>query len=234
MPFYRILRMGCGVSKIDANGVATPNRILPNFPNRRRHKECTPSKKEPLLLMHEIPDEDHANINRHSISAPKCDDNMSCVTSEGSNEKRVAKIMAIVQEEEKYNEGGGVHENEENGGEKDDNNDDDLRAINKLRVDEEDGDLYPSSPSFRVYFTDTDVESNKNDVAAGNNKVGLKDITPVAATISSTKECVVKEEKKEIRKKSFRNVLPRNLLNVRSSSNSSTRSTHHHNTHHPA
>lgn len=163
MPFYRILRMGCGVSKIDANGVATPNRILPNFPNRRRHKECTPSKKEPLLLMHEIPDEDHANINRHSISAPKCDDNMSCVTSEGSNEKRVAKIMAIVQEEEKYNEGGGVHENEENGGEKDDNNDDDLRAINKLRVDEEDGDLYPSSPSFRVYFTDTDVENNKND-----------------------------------------------------------------------
>ncbi|XP_019248953.1 PREDICTED: uncharacterized protein LOC109228251 isoform X2 [Nicotiana attenuata] len=232
MPFYRILRMGCGVSKIDANGVATPNRILPNFPNRRRHKECTPSKKEPLLLMHEIPDEDHAN-NRHSISAPKCDDNMSCVTSEGSNEKRVAKIMAIVQAEEKNNEGGGVHENEENGGEKDDNNDDDLRAINKVRVDEEDGDVYPGSPSFRVYFTDTDVESNNND---GNNKVGLKDITPVAATtISSTKEyCVVKEEKKEIRKKSFRNVLPRNLLNVRSSSNSSTRSTHHHNTHHPA
>ncbi|XP_060196661.1 nuclear polyadenylated RNA-binding protein 3-like [Lycium barbarum] len=227
MPFYRILRMGCGVSKIDANGVATPNRsILPNFHSRRRQStKSIPSKKEPLLLMPEP-------IDRPSISAPKCDDNLSCVTSEGSkkeeDEKRIAKIRTIVEEAEKNDEKGRLHENEGEEVEEDDN-DDDQRAINKVRVDEEDGGDFPSSPSFRVYFTDKDAESRKiND---GNyNKVGLKDVTPAAATISSTKESesVGKEEKKEIRKKSFRNVLPRNLLNGRSSSNSSTRSSHHH------
>ncbi|KAJ8559766.1 hypothetical protein K7X08_003824 [Anisodus acutangulus] len=184
--------MGCGVSKIDANGVATPNRsILPNFPTRKRHStKSTPSKKKPLLMMHERP------IDRPSISAPKFDDNLTCVTSEGSkkddDEKRIAKIKTIVEETEKNDERGRLHEDE---GEEDDN-DDDQRAINKVRVDEEDGDAFPRSPSFRVYFNDKDVESKKNDgVGVSGNK----------------------EEKKEIRKRStYRNVLPKNLLNGRS------------------
>lgn len=45
----------------------------------------------------------------------------------------------------------------------------------------------------------------------------------------SESESVRKEEKKDIRKRStFSKVLPKNLLNVRSSSNSSTRSNDHH------
>ncbi|XP_055832109.1 uncharacterized protein LOC129901029 [Solanum dulcamara] len=232
MPFYRILRMGCGVSKIDANGVATPNRsILPNFPTRKKQStKFIPPKKEPMLLMPE-------NDDRPSISVPKCDvNNLNCVNPEASkeenDEKRVAKIKTMVEEAEKHDERGRLHEDEGEGSEEEDGNDDDQRAINKVRVGEEDDNDFPSSPSFRVYFTDKDVETNNKD--DGYNKVGLKDVTPVATTISPTKNSesesepsMEKEEKKEIRKRStFRNVLPKNLLNVRSSSNSSTRSTH--------
>lgn len=163
MPFYRILRMGCGVSKIDANGVATPNRsILPNFPTRKKQStKFIPPKKEPMLLMPE-------NDDRPSISVLKCDvNNLNCVNPEASkeenDEKRVAKIKTMVEEAEKNDERGRLHEDEGEGAEEEDGNDDDQRAINKVRVGEEDGNDFPSSPSFRVYFTDKDVETKKKD-----------------------------------------------------------------------
>ncbi|XP_015078918.1 uncharacterized protein LOC107022853 [Solanum pennellii] len=230
MPFYRLLRMGCGVSKIDANGVATPNRsILPNFPTRKKQSnKCNiPPKKQPMLLMPE-------NDDRLSNSALKCDVDLNYVAPKAYNdendEKRIAKIKTMVEEAEKIDEKGRlIHDDE--GEEGDGHDDDDQRAIKKVHDD----NAFPGSPSFRVYFTDKDIETKKiND---GYNKVGLKDVTPVGTTISSTKESesesesesVRKEEKKEIRKRStFSKVLPKNLLNVRSSSNSSTRSNDHH------
>uniref|UniRef100_A0A3Q7H1R6 Uncharacterized protein n=1 Tax=Solanum lycopersicum TaxID=4081 RepID=A0A3Q7H1R6_SOLLC len=146
MPFYRLLRMGCGVSKIDANGVATPNRsILPNFPTRKKQSnKCNiPPKKQPMLLMPE-------NDDRLSNSALKCDVDLNYVAPKAykdeNDEKKIAKIKTM------------------------------------------DDNAFPGSPSFRVYFTDKDIETKKiND---GYNKVGLKDVTPVGTTISSTKVCM--------------------------------------------
>uniref|UniRef100_M1CK70 Histidine-rich protein n=1 Tax=Solanum tuberosum TaxID=4113 RepID=M1CK70_SOLTU len=237
MPFYRLLRMGCGVSKIDANGVATPNRsILPNFPTRKKQSnKCNiPPKTQPMLLMPE-------NDDRLTISALKCDVDLNYVAPKAykdeNDEKRVAKIRTMVEEAEKNDEKGRLLLHEDEAEEEDDgHDDDDQRAIKKVHAGEEDGNAFPGSPSFRVYFTDKDVETKKINDGMCYNKVGLKDVTPVATTISSTKESesesessVGKEEKKEIRKRStFRKVLPKNLLNVRSSSNSSTRSTDHH------
>ncbi|KAF3644098.1 putative pyruvate dehydrogenase E1 component subunit beta, mitochondrial-like [Capsicum annuum] len=227
MPFHRIFRMGCGVSKIDSNGAATPNRsILPNFNTRKKQpNKSIPSKKESLLLMPEN------NDDRPSISKTKFYDNSNGLTSEVSNkkdddEKRVARIKTMVEEAEKNDEG---EEKEE-----DNNDDDDQRAIKKVHVNEQDDNAFPNSPSFRVYFTDKEVETKKKNDCF--NKVDLKDdVTPVAAnTILPTKDLessMEKEEKKEIRKRStFRNVLPKNLLNGRSSStsHSPTRSSYHH------
>ncbi|MCE3049878.1 hypothetical protein HAX54_046032 [Datura stramonium] len=233
MPFYRILRMGCGVSKIDANGVATPNRsILPNFPTRRRQStKCTPSKKESYLLMQQVNDD--VIINRPSISPLKsCDDNLNFVSaSEGSkleedDKKRIVKIMTIVDEAEKNDERGRLRDDEEDQEAEEEGNDDDQRAISKIRVDHKgDGNGLPSSPSFKVYFNNKDVEiKKKND---DYNKVGLNDTNPVSSTkeLELESESVIQKEKTEIRKRStLKNVLSKNLLNVRSSPNSSTRS----------
>ncbi|KAM3322502.1 flap endonuclease 1-like [Capsicum chacoense] len=222
MPFHRIFRMGCGVSKIDSNGAATPNRsILPNFNTRKKQpNKSIPSKKKSFLLMPEN------NDDRPSISTTKFYDNSNEVSNKkDDDEKRVARIKIMVEEAEKNNEG---EEKEE-----DNNDDDDQRAIKKVHVNEQDDNAFPNSPSFRVYFTDKEVETKKkND---GYNKVDLKDdVTPVAAnTILPTKdlESSMEKEKKEIRKRNtFRNVLPKNLLNGRSSStsHSPTRSSYHH------
>ncbi|PHU15623.1 hypothetical protein BC332_16828 [Capsicum chinense] len=214
MPFHRIFRMGCGVSRIDSNGAATPNRsILPNFNTRKKQpNKSIPSKKEESLLL--MP-HDYSNGLTSEVSNKKDDD-----------EKRVARIKTMVEEAEKNDEG---EEKEE-----DNNDDDDQRAIKKVHVNEQDDNAFPNSPSFRVYFTDKEVETKKKNDCY--NKVDLKDdVTPVAAnTILPTKDLessMEKEEKKEIRKRStFRNVLPKNLLNGRSSStsHSPTRSSYHH------
>lgn len=161
---FKFPRMGCGVSKIDANGVAIPNRsIIPNFSTKWKHRtKSIPHKKENLLMPE----------NRPSISVSKSDDNnLYCVIPEGANEKRIAKIKTMVEEAEKNDERGLLREDEGKEMEDDDNNNnDDERAISKGRVDKENvNNDFPSSPSFRVYFTDKDVEINKINDGICNN-----------------------------------------------------------------
>ncbi|XP_073274528.1 uncharacterized protein [Primulina huaijiensis] len=73
------LIMGCGVSRIDGNGLAIPVKLRPLFLSRleeiskSRHgrplKDPTPSKKE--LLLHEKDDDDDDDILKTAPSSPK-------------------------------------------------------------------------------------------------------------------------------------------------------------------
>ncbi|XP_075512626.1 uncharacterized protein LOC142548189 isoform X1 [Primulina tabacum] len=71
--------MGCGVSRIDANGLSIPVKLRPLFLSRleeiskSRHgrplKDSTPSKKE--LLFHEKDDDDYDHVLKTAPSSPK-------------------------------------------------------------------------------------------------------------------------------------------------------------------
>ncbi|XP_073017231.1 uncharacterized protein [Primulina eburnea] len=71
--------MGCGVSRIDANGLSIPVKLRPLFLSRleeiskSRHgrplKDSTPSKKE--LLFHEKDDDDYDHVLKSTPSSPK-------------------------------------------------------------------------------------------------------------------------------------------------------------------
>nr|XP_016474469.1 PREDICTED: uncharacterized protein LOC107796234 [Nicotiana tabacum] len=202
--------MGGEVSKVNAS----PTRIPPKFLyrlddikkrriNGRTSKQSTPSKKE--LLSDHVIDEYEKESLRKEESVYK---DMKKVEAE---KERVAKLIEAIVEEEEEGEHGDVED--------DDNYKDDDRVI-KRHVEE---DNCPGSPSFRVYFTNNNVEDKKNAVNIGKKDV-CKDTTPIAATTPTvpmaatiqplTKEPVVKE--KERKRKSFRRALPKNLLNVRS------------------
>ncbi|KAM3381545.1 hypothetical protein P3S68_007118 [Capsicum galapagoense] len=218
--------MGGEVSKV----IGKSNRTIPsNFLRRSLHdirkrrrfsrptKQSTPSKKELLSYFIEG-DEESLEKREFTIKDMK-------KIEAYDDQERVAKLIeALVQEEDREEEGD--VEDYEN----DDNNKDDQRMIRRSKV-EEDGDVGPGSPSFRVFFTNNNnVEDIKkiNEVTIGNKDV-IKDRTPIAATnrpttpvaaaIPSSKVVPVETKtnvKKETKRKSFRSVLPKNLLNVRS------------------
>ncbi|XP_009780481.1 uncharacterized protein LOC107804119 [Nicotiana tabacum] len=207
--------MGGEVSKVNAS----PTRIPPKFLyrlddirkkrriNRRTSKQSTPSKKE--LLSDQVIDEYEKESLKKEESVYK---DMKKVEAE---KERVAKLIEAIVEEEEEGDLGNVED------EDDDNYKDDERVV-KRHVEE---DNCIGSPSFRVYFTNNNVENKKNEVNIGKKDV-FEDTTPIAATtptvpmaatIPLTKEPVVKEgPKKERKRKSFRRALPKNLLNVRS------------------
>ncbi|XP_059306210.1 uncharacterized protein LOC132057601 [Lycium ferocissimum] len=217
--------MGGEVSTVKANGMATPTRIHPNFLHRlhdmrkrrrfrRRTKQSTPSKKELLSYVIDEDDKLEGSLEKgeYVIKDMK--------KLEADEQERVGKLIeAIVQEDEEDGDHGDVED------EDDDDNKDDERMIKRTHV-EEGGDVCPGSPSFRIYFTNNNVEDKKiKEVIIGNKDVirnttpiaATKPTTPIAATsIPSTKVLVGKKGKRETKRKSFRSALPKNFLNVRS------------------
>ncbi|KAK4370743.1 hypothetical protein RND71_010218 [Anisodus tanguticus] len=122
-------------------------------------------------------------IDRPSISAPKFDDNLSCVTYEGSkkydDEKRAAQIRTIVEEVEKNDKEADYMKMKERRmimtmikGRL-------VRFVLMMRM------MIMIFLVRRVLGLTSPIRMLKiND--GHYNKVGLKDVTPVAATISSS------------------------------------------------
>ncbi|KAL9156350.1 hypothetical protein ABFS82_09G070100 [Erythranthe guttata] len=99
-----------------------------------------------------------------------------------------------------------------NDGEEEDDDDDD-------NDDEDEGDErnigFPGSPSFRVYFVDHDIGKIDafKDAISSDDSVPSKESSSSSLSSSSSSE---KKEKGARKKRSFRKVLPKNLLNVKS------------------
>ncbi|MCD7451217.1 hypothetical protein HAX54_010232 [Datura stramonium] len=215
--------MGGEVSKVNAEGKRIPQNFLHRLHGMRkkRHfsrptKKSTPSKKE---LLSYVTEEDEKLEGRLGNGEYVIKD-MKKLEAHDVQERMAKMIEAIVQEDEEEVDHRDVKD------EDDDNNKDDQRMIKRTHI-EEGGDVCPGSPSFRVYFTNNNVEDKKiNEVIIGNKDV-LKDTTPIAATnrpttliavtIPSTKVVPVGTKvKKERKRKTFRSGLPKNLLNIRS------------------
>ncbi|XP_073298691.1 uncharacterized protein [Primulina huaijiensis] len=238
--------MGCGVSRIDANGLSIPVKLRPLFLSRleeisktrqgRPLKDSTPSKKE--LLFHEKDDDDYDHVLKTAPSSPKDtvadgtkiedtkrieqeneggiitslgkrDDNEHEVSSTGStkgNCKDVMKESMVehMEAKEKDRLDNMLTDTE--------NDDDD---IERMIGHETDGDAFPGSPSFRVYFNDNEEDDHHD---SGNHDA-LKDTTSNVDTSSSKESSEKQKVKRGKKKRSFK--LPKggqvkNLLNVKS------------------
>ncbi|KAL3818531.1 hypothetical protein ACJIZ3_004436 [Penstemon smallii] len=227
--------MGCGVSRLDANGVAIPARLRPIFLQRleeiklRRHNrhlnaDSTPSKKE--LLLHAMDDDDNASHHhQHSPhasksvpSTPKIGDKKSKteiyakengihdVANINNNNTDDQKHVVAPKESNPIGKGkNDPKESEIEGAKAKEANADDDDG-NERMIGHEDDDAFPGSPSFRVYFKDNGEEKNGKSDA-------FKDAVSSDDGISPKKSSVDKEEKRSAgssrKKRSFRKVLPK-------------------------
>ncbi|KZV54239.1 hypothetical protein F511_33171 [Dorcoceras hygrometricum] len=227
--------MGCGVSRIDANGIAIPVKLRPLFLSRleeiskSRHgrplKDSTPSKKELLLDEKDNDDDDHvmktapSSPNGAIAAGTKIEDEHD-VSREGSttgNCKDVMKEGMVdhmeAKEKDRLDNMLTDTENEEVG------DDGDERMIGH----EPDDDTFPGSPSFRVYFHDNEEDdhhdSDQEKPHRSRNHAVLKDTSSNDETPSSKETCVKQKVKSGKKRRSFK--LPKggqvkNLLNVKS------------------
>ncbi|KAK4486168.1 hypothetical protein RD792_008837 [Penstemon davidsonii] len=179
--------MGCGVSRLDANGMAIPARLRPIFlqrleeiklrrQNRHLNAGSTPSKKE--LLLHAMDDDDNASHHQHSPrasksvpSTPKKGDKMSKTEIYGKENGIVANIINNnnnkdddVVAKESNSIGKGKNDPKESAieGAKANMKDEDDDG-NERMIGHEDDDAFPGSPSFRVYFKDINGEDDHID-----------------------------------------------------------------------
>lgn len=152
--------MGSEISKVNAKS----NRIPPNFLRRRLHdmrkrrrfsrptKQTTPSKKELLSYVIEEDENLEGSLGKREYVTK---DHMKRLEAHDDQE-RVAKLIEAIVQEDVEGDHGDVED------EDDDNNKDDQRMI---KPHAEEG---PGSPSFRVYFTNNNVEDKKiNEVIIG-------------------------------------------------------------------
>ncbi|KAL7139636.1 hypothetical protein ABFS83_09G066400 [Erythranthe nasuta] len=223
--------MGCNVSRLDGNGAATlPARQLrplflqrlDDFKAARKHgggrplkgAASTPSKKQ--LLFHIDDASRHSSINNNNL--PK-----QAIVYEKDNIDMKKHINVVDHEEELVKGKGKNVKNEKTGENVED--DDFLSADEEINDGEEDDDDnddededdernigFPGSPSFRVYFVDHDI--GKKD--AFKEAISSDNSVPSKESSSSSSSSSDKKEKRARKKRSFRKVLPKNILNVKS------------------
>ncbi|KAL3512558.1 hypothetical protein ACH5RR_025275 [Cinchona calisaya] len=116
------------------------------------------------------------------------------------------------------------HENDEDEEEDDDDDDDDGRMLRHQHHDDGD-EVFPGSPSFRVYFNGNINDNNNEDLDDH-----LTDMSPIHDDSAPSELLMAKEVKKGKKRRSFKRVLPtgrqaKNLFNVRACM-SSTHSSH--------
>ncbi|XP_073148339.1 uncharacterized protein [Henckelia pumila] len=237
--------MGCGVSRIDTNGIAIPVKLRPLFLSRleeiskSRHgrplKDATPSKKE-LLLHDKLDDEDDDHVLKTAPSSPMIEDTKriigqenECLGKKGGinlevsrecSTKTICKESSMLDAGKEKQRLDNMLTDTEN---EDEDDDDDGRMIGH----EMDDDAFPGSPSFRVYF-------NEDDHHDGGNHHVLKDTTSNDDTCSSKESSEKQKVKRGKKRRSFK--LPKggqvkNLLNVKSCYMPSHSAPHDHSTH---
>ncbi|KAL2515150.1 uncharacterized protein Fot_29121 [Forsythia ovata] len=210
--------MGCGASRFDANGVASPARLRPFFLHRledfalRRHSQVPltagsssthNSKKE--LLLHGSIEDDSASKHQPLINDARKSMSVDASDKECLQDKNSEDQVKIVLDELTDGEFEDVEEE-----------DHDERMLR--------GDGFESSPSFRVYVKD-DGEDDSNGTSDSFEDAGTSDSFEDA--VSSKELCASNESasnKKVVKRgrkmRSFRNVLSKggqtavkNLLN---------------------
>ncbi|KAL6559599.1 hypothetical protein OROGR_004716 [Orobanche gracilis] len=248
--------MGCNISRLDSHGPSFPARLRPLLLQRfeeiknRRHagralKDPTPSKKELLLDKDIVEDENNASQHLISPNSSKMIKAYSVDEGEGfvgelkeefsnNNNESIGIVKKVcdrnghdAKENHVVKDGGliGMDKNEmeestvedffTDAGEDEEDDDDD---VNGRTIGHEDEKAFPGSPSFRVYFED-------NSEADGHIDIGKKDA--FKTTVSSESSVSSKESSKKGKKRrSFRKVLPKNLLSVKSCYTPSSHSSH--------
>ncbi|KAL3835362.1 hypothetical protein ACJIZ3_010098 [Penstemon smallii] len=231
--------MGCGVSRIDANGMVVPARLWPIFLQRQEefpmhkhnspiNKDSTPTKKEPLL--HDIDDDDN-NISghHHSLKASKtipeepkekeAEKAKGEAPNKGSSEEHV-KPQVVKEESSK---GKGRNSQKESTMAKEDTKKEEEDAFTDTDYEDVDDDYddermighddnaaFPRSPSFRVFFKD-----NGKDY---HNDIGKNDAYKVPSDddAMSPKHSLVKTNVKRGRGRKRRSFKLPKGLNVKS------------------
>ncbi|KAL6584319.1 hypothetical protein OROMI_003608 [Orobanche minor] len=222
----------------------------------RRHagralKDPTPSKKE-LLLDKDINEEEN-NASQHHISPNSSKMIKAYSIDEGEefagelkeefsnkNNESIGIVKKVgdryghdVKENHVVKDGGliGMDKNEmeespvedfftDAGEDEEDDDDDD---VNGRTIGHEDDEAFPGSPSFRVYFKDNSEADGHIDIG---NKDAFKTTVSSESSVSSKESFVEKVNKKGKKRRSFRKVLPRNLLSVKSCYTPSSHSSH--------
>ncbi|XP_011073115.1 uncharacterized protein LOC105158165 isoform X2 [Sesamum indicum] len=245
--------MGCNVSRVEANGVSLPARLLPIFPMRlgqirhRKHgtplKDPTPSQKN--LLLHKDED-DYASIRSSIASRTLASSLQDSIRNpnlveqkqkeigfrddENDDEGSLKKCTKNDTKDSPREEGNAKIEEAVTDDEEDDDNDD------KRMIGYEDDKSCPGSPSFRVYFHENG-EDESNDIGKTNN-IGASRETTVSSNCDGLSSKGSSDPDKKVKrgrkKRSFVKILPKggqaavkNLLKVKSCC-TSTRSSRDH------
>ncbi|KAL7099336.1 hypothetical protein ACP275_09G078000 [Erythranthe tilingii] len=119
------------------------------------------------------------------------------VKGKGKNDMKEKTEDKIIEDDDFLSADEDINDGEE----EDDDNDDEERNIG-----------FPGSPSFRVYFVDRDI----GKIDAFKEAISSDDSVPSKESLSSSSSSSEKKEKRARKKRSFRKVLPKNLLNVKS------------------
>ncbi|GFZ17340.1 hypothetical protein Acr_26g0006100 [Actinidia rufa] len=160
--------MGCGVSRLNAEGEAIPAKFRPIFRRRieeiRRRRCSSGAMKDTagkeLLLNGKAANEEIDNNARISASSSPEDSIASCVTSEGS--KRPEKsVKAEKKADEKEKEGAKGAAKAEGGGNVDNENEGDSEDEDERMI--EASINFPGSPSFRIYFKGNSGDDEDNN-----------------------------------------------------------------------
>ncbi|PSR89431.1 hypothetical protein CEY00_Acc29632 [Actinidia chinensis var. chinensis] len=218
--------MGCGVSRLNAEGEAIPAKFRPIFRRRieeiRRRRCSSGAMKDTagkeLLLNSKAANEEIDNNARISASSSPEDSIASCVTSEGS--KRPEKSVKTEKKaNEKEKEGAKGAAKAEEGGNVDNENEGDSEEEDERMI--EASINFPGSPSFRIYFKGNSGDDEDNN--DGGKKDQANDRTRNREHGTSPKEDSVPEKAKKGRKRSLKKAVSKrghnavkNLLNVRS------------------
>uniref|UniRef100_A0A5B7CEV5 Uncharacterized protein n=1 Tax=Davidia involucrata TaxID=16924 RepID=A0A5B7CEV5_DAVIN len=195
--------MGCGASRLDAQGVAIQARLGPLLRRRiedirrRAHgdtlRDTTPSKKVLLVDGSEEEENSQSDLDdnaRKGTGSSSSEDSLTHKhwTSNGASnkdEKSRGKVYYIEAKEEVEEELG---EDEE---------------------DEEGREIGPGSPSFRIYFTDNLADDNKRESAETTGEDGSSNKKSQTGLEATGKGSVTKKVKRGRKRRSFRKVIPR-------------------------
>ncbi|KAL6497310.1 hypothetical protein OROGR_029239 [Orobanche gracilis] len=214
----------------------------------RALKEPTPSKKE-LLMDKDIIEEEN-NASQHLIISPNSskiikaysideredfageNESIDIVKKVGDRNGHDVKEIHVVKNEgligmDKI----GMDESpvedfftDAGEDEEDDDDDDDDGDVNGRTIGYEDDEAFPGSPSFRVYFNDNSEADEHIDI---RKKDAFKATVSSESSLSSKESSVEKKvNKKGKKRRSFRKVLPKNLLSVKSCYTPSSHSSH--------
>ncbi|CAA0806904.1 Unknown protein [Striga hermonthica] len=211
--------MGCSVSRLDSHGHPFSARLRPLLLQRfdemkaRRHhvghplKDPTPSKKE-LLSSDDIDKNTDDDINDHHPMIKPEQEPLN--KNHNNNDGRYKDEAKEAKEDDVFMDADEDVEGDDN----DDVDDDDSDSESERRIGHREDDAFPGSPSFRVYFKDNEIEDGH--VGLGKNDVFKKKLVSKEEVTSSKESSVEKKVKKGKKKRSFRKVLPKNLLGVKS------------------